>query len=88
MGAALERRRLNAYLVRAAYLANNARDVLPATVDAEDREKHREIRRRRLLVDRLVAGVLGEDWCRSPSTVEADVDEFQPSAAHPSRGGS
>lgn len=67
-----DQRRLAAYRVLAAYRLNCARNFLPAWVAQEDREKRREYGDPDLLVDRIRAGVLGED----PEIVVegADVD--------------
>lgn len=53
-------RRLAAYKVRAAYLENNARHYLPDTVSPAEQRAHREYGDPRLLVSRVVAGVLGD----------------------------
>ncbi len=57
-----ERRRLAAYLVRAAYIANVARLTLPDATTTEDRRVHREYGDPAMLVDRVVAAVLGDGW--------------------------
>jgi hypothetical protein len=53
-------RRLAAYKVRAAYIENNARHYLPDSVGEAERTSHREYGDPRLLVNRAVAGVLGD----------------------------
>lgn len=57
-----ERRRMAAYLVRASYLSNVARLTLPAATSTEDRRVHREYGDPGMLVDRVVAAVLGDNW--------------------------
>lgn len=56
-----DRRRLAAYIARAAYIGNVARQLLPQSVKDTRRAAHREYGEAALLVDRVVAGVLG-DW--------------------------
>ena len=56
-----DRRRLAAYIIRAAYIANGARQLLPDNTTPAKRRAHREYGDAALLVDRVVAGVLG-DW--------------------------
>lgn len=55
-----QRRRLDAYKVLAAYLNNVARQFLPAGVKDEVRKNRREYGDPDLLVDRIMAGVLGD----------------------------
>lgn len=54
-----QRRRLDAYKILAAYLNNIARQFLPASVTDDDKKKRREYGDPDLLVDRIMAGVLG-----------------------------
>lgn len=54
-------RRLNAYRVLAAYLANVARAFLPSTRAPEDIDDHREYGDAATLRDQVVAAVLGEE---------------------------
>lgn len=56
-----ERRRLAAYVVRAALWQNCGRLVLPNSVDDDERKGYREYGDVKLLVDRLVAAILGTD---------------------------
>jgi len=67
---AKDRRRLAAYLVRAAYLANVARLVLPSTSDADT---YREYGEPATLVRRLVASVLGEGWALAVDGADDDL---------------
>jgi hypothetical protein len=64
--------RLEAYKLRAAYLENSARYYLADGIPDTDRRGHREYGDASLLVQRVVAGVLGEDV--SIAVDGADVD--------------
>ena len=57
-----DRRRLSAYLVRYCYIANTARLTLPSTVTDLARRTYREYGDPAVLVDRVVAAVLGDEW--------------------------
>lgn len=57
-----ERRRLAAYLICARYLTCSARDLLPASTSDTDRRGYREYGDPAMLVDRVVAAVLGDGW--------------------------
>lgn len=72
-----ERRRLTAYTIRAAYLSNAARLVLPDEVSTADRSAHREYGDAGLLVDRLVAGTLGDEWTLTIDGSNVDGGELQ-----------
>ena len=65
-----DRRRLAAYLVRAAYLGNVARLLLPS---AEDADTYREYGDAATLVRRLVASVLGEGWALTVDGADDDL---------------
>lgn len=56
-----ERERLNAYYVRACYLQNRAAWLLDTT-NPDDIDGHREYGDAALLVERLVAAILGDGW--------------------------
>lgn len=57
-----DRRRLNAYLVRASYTANVARYLLPDGTNDKQMRGHREYGDIDLLVQRVRAAVLGDEW--------------------------
>lgn len=57
-----QRRRINAILVRAAYLGNVARHVLGGDLTLEEKRKYREYGDALLMRDRVVGAVLGESW--------------------------
>ena len=71
---AADRRRLAAYLARAAYRSNVARQLLPDTTTQTKRDTHREYGDADLLVDRVVAGVLG-DWSIQIDGADDDLTE-------------
>jgi hypothetical protein len=68
-----EQRRLAAYKVLAAYREQVAREHMRTTVDAEKRA-HREYGEPGLIVDRVVAGILGDD----PQIVVEGADDDLP----------
>lgn len=70
---ASERRRLAAYIVRAAYLENVARLLLPHTVTDDDRNKHREYGDPSAFIDRLVGAVLGDGWAITVDGADEDL---------------
>ena len=68
-----ERRRLAAYIVRAAYLENVARLLLPQAVTDADRDKHREYGDPSAFLDRLVGAVLGDGWAITVDGADDDL---------------
>ena len=59
---AAERRRLTAYLIRAAFAGNVGRLVLPSSVTDDDRREHREYGDVATFIDRVASAVLGDGW--------------------------
>lgn len=57
-----ERRRLTAYLIRAAYAGNVGRLALPSAVTDTDRAEHREYGDVHTFIDRVASAVLGDGW--------------------------
>lgn len=68
-----DRRRLAAYIVRAAYLGNSARLVLPESTTPTDRAEHREYGDPSAVVGRLVSAVIGDDWGIAVDGADGDL---------------
>jgi hypothetical protein len=72
-----DRRRLAAYRLLHAYVANSAREFL-RTLDEDEKAQHREYGDGELLVHRVVSGILGDEMAIVVDGADRDLPEIPP----------